>query len=86
MAGTSKGSGWPVFAGFCGGALGALLALWAAYEAFTGGAWAPLGVDFTADRPLLGVLVALFGTPLLFKGAFVAVLLPSMLIEKLTRR
>jgi hypothetical protein len=77
---------WPVGAGIVGGLLGLALGAWSAYEAFTGGTLPLIGYELPYESFVLGIVLAVVVTPVLFKVGFVALLLPALLIAKLTRR
>ncbi|MET9420436.1 MULTISPECIES: hypothetical protein [unclassified Streptomyces] len=77
---------WPVGVGFVGGVLGLALGVWAAYEAFVGGTLPLIGYEMPHESFVLGIVLGVVVSPVLFKLGFVVLLLPSLLIEKLTRR
>jgi uncharacterized membrane protein required for colicin V production len=87
VGGFRKNEGaWPVGAGVVGGLLGLALGVWSAYEAFTGGTLPLIGYEMPYESFVLGIVLAVVVTPVLFKVGFVVLLLPALLIEKLTRR
>ncbi|MFP1629433.1 hypothetical protein ACLB9X_30690 [Streptomyces sp. 5K101] len=86
MGKRSGDAAWPAAVGFVGGFLGLALGIWASYEAFNGGTLPLIGYDVPYESLVLGIVMALVVTPVLFKIGFIVLLLPSLLIEKLTRR
>jgi hypothetical protein len=77
---------WPLGVGLVGGVLGLALGVWAAYEAFVGGTLPLIGYEMPHESFVLGIVLGVVVSPVLFKLGFVVLLLPSLLIEKLTRR
>jgi hypothetical protein len=77
---------WPIGVGCVGGVLGLALGVWAAYEAFVGGTLPLIGYEMPHESFVLGIVLGVVVSPVLFKLGFVVLLLPSLLIEKLTRR